>query len=102
MGDSELSQAPVGLEKKEMWRILVETAHALPMYKSHKRYLEDVMIKEKSEISPQELAVQLNIPLGEALVLLEEVRGGKAAISAPRASVNISNVSDRTLMDFNA
>ncbi len=101
MGESEMSKAPVGLEKEQIWKILVDTAHTLPMYKSHKRYLEDVMIKEKPEISPQELAVQLNVPLGEALVLLEEVRGGKVAKSASGASTNISNVSDRTLMDFN-
>lgn len=35
------------------------------------------MIKETPEISPKELAVQLNIPLGEAVVLLDEIRGSK-------------------------
>ncbi len=94
-----MTKAPAGLEKEQMWKILVDTAHALPMYKSHKRYLEDVLIKEKSEISPQELAVQLNIPLGEALVLLEEVRGGKAAKNLAGVSTSISK-GDRTLPDF--
>jgi hypothetical protein len=99
MGDSELSQAPGGLEKKEMWRILVDLAHALPMYKNHKRYLEDVMIKENTQVSPQELAVQLNIPLGEAMVLLEEVRGAKSVKG--EAGASFSKGSDRSLMDFN-
>jgi hypothetical protein len=80
-----LSQVPGGLEKEELWKLLVDTAHALPMYKNHKRYVEDVMAKEKPEISPQELAVQLNIPLGEALVLLGEVRAGKAQKSSDRS-----------------
>jgi hypothetical protein len=84
-----LSQVPGGLEKEELWKLLVDTAHALPMYKNHKRYVEDVMAKEKPEISPQELSVQLNIPLGEALVLLGEVRAGKSQKS-----------SDRSLSDF--
>jgi hypothetical protein len=100
MEESKMSQAPAGLEKAEIWKMLVETAHALPMYKNHKRYLEDVMIKEAPKISPQELAVQLNILVGEALVMLEEVRGGRLAKSEGRPDASIPKVSDRTLMDF--
>ncbi len=101
MGETALSEAPVGLEKGEMWRMLVETVHALPMYKNHKRYVEDVMLKETPQISPRELAVQLNIPWGEAVVLLEEVRKGKLAKGEAGADAGVAKVSDRTLMDFN-
>ena len=57
----------------------MQTAHALLMYNNHKRYLEEVMLKERPEISPQELAIRLSIPIGEALVLLSETRGQRVA-----------------------
>jgi hypothetical protein len=60
------------MTKEEVWSALVQTAHSLLMYNSHKRYVEDVLLKEKPEISSQELAIRLSIPLGEALVLLAE------------------------------
>lgn len=100
MGETELSEAPVALEKGEMWMMLVETVHALPMYKNHKRYVEDVMLKETPQISPRELAVQLNIPWGEAVVLLEEVRRGKLAKGEAGVDARVAKMSDRTLMDF--
>ena len=84
-----------------MWKILVDIAHALPMYKNHKRYVEDVMLKENTQISPQELAVQLNVPLGEALVLLQEVRGIKLGKSEAAVGTTNAKGSSRTLMDFN-
>jgi hypothetical protein len=74
-----MSKVPSALSKEDVWSALVQTAHALLMYNSHKRYLEEVMLKEKPEISPQELAIRLSIPLGEALVLLSETRGEHAA-----------------------
>jgi hypothetical protein len=70
------------------------------MYKSHKRYVEDFMIKETPEISPKELAVQLNIPLGEALVLLDEIRGSKTHDHAWLSSSSPKSATDRSLLDF--
>jgi len=69
-----VSKVPASLSKEDVWNALVQTAHALLMYNSHKRYLEEVLLKDKPEISPQELAIRLSIPLGEALVLLAETR----------------------------
>ena len=69
-----MSRVPSALSKEDVWSALVQTAHALLMYNSHKRYVEEVMLKERPEISPQELAIRLSIPLGEALVLLSETR----------------------------
>jgi len=74
-----MSKAPSSLSKEEVWSALVQTAHALLMYNNHKRYLEEVMLKERPEISPQELAIRLSIPIGEALVLLSETRGQRVA-----------------------
>jgi len=68
------------------------------MYKNHRRYLEDVLIKEKPEISAQELSVQLNIPLGEALVLLDELKAG-TAIPAPDNRMTTRS-STPTLLDY--
>jgi len=74
-----MSKAPSSLSKDEVWSALVQTAHALLMYNNHKRYVEEVMLKERPEISPQELAIRLSIPIGEALVLLCETRGQHGA-----------------------
>jgi len=59
--------------KEKLWQILIETVHALVMYPQHKAYTRDIILQEKSEISPTELAARLNIPLGEALVILHEL-----------------------------
>ncbi len=86
-----------GLQKDELWKILVDTAHSLPMYKNHKRYVEDVLLREKPEISPQEMSVQLNISLGEAIVLLDE---GRTRKTAEGVGPSASKADDKTLLDF--
>lgn len=87
------------LGREELWRMLVETVHALPMYRNHKRYVTDSMIKETPEISPQELSVQLNISLGEAFVLLDEIRGN--ARNSPLTNTpNSAKATNRSLLDF--
>jgi hypothetical protein len=86
------------MEKEQLWKVLVDTAHALLMYKSHKYYVEQVMLKEKPDISPQELAIQLNIPLGESLVLLAETRGEVAKPKTPEQPTVKTN--DRSLYEF--
>lgn len=60
-----------------LWAILVDVVHALVMYKHHKAYVKEVVLSEKPEITPQELAGRLNIPLGEALVILYELKKEK-------------------------
>jgi transcription initiation factor IIE alpha subunit len=59
--------------KEKLWPILIETAHALVMYPSHKTYTHDVIVNEKPDVTPEELAVRLGIPLGEALTILYEL-----------------------------
>jgi hypothetical protein len=93
-----MSNAPETLDKATIWNALVQTAHALLMYKSHKRYVEEVMLKERPDISAQELAIRLSIPLGEALVLLSETR---TEPGKPKHRTDGTPKSDdRTLLDY--
>jgi len=59
--------------KEKLWLILIETVHVLVMYPHHKAYTRDVLLHEKPDITPAELAARLSIPLGEALVILYEL-----------------------------
>jgi ribosomal protein S25 len=59
--------------KEKLWQMLVETVHASVMYPSHKAYTRETIIQEKPDITPQELANRLNTPLGEALIILQEL-----------------------------
>jgi hypothetical protein len=93
---------PTGLEEEELWNLLVDTSHAIPMYKNHKRFTEDVMIKENPDISAKELAVQLNLTLGEATVILYEIRGGKHEAKTPTPPTSPPKTTDRTLFDYSA
>jgi len=62
-----------GLTKDKLWLILVDTVHAAVMYPSHKAYVRDVILREKPDVAPTELASRLKMPLGEALVILDEL-----------------------------
>ena len=94
-----MSIVPTGLEKEDVWKALVDTVHTMLMYKNHKRYVESVMLKEKPDISAKELAVQLNIPLGESLVILAELRGEKGKGPTEGAAGKSDH---RTLLEFSA
>jgi hypothetical protein len=59
--------------KEKLWPILVESVHGLVLYPNHKAYTREKILQEKPETSPPELAMRLNIPLGEALVILQEL-----------------------------
>jgi hypothetical protein len=90
-----MAQGKVSLQRDELWKLLVDTVHALPMYNQRKHYVQDVMLKEKPEISAKELAIQVDIPLGEAIVMLEELRSpGSTTAPSGEKAVN------RTLLDF--
>jgi len=97
-----MSQGRTALENDELWGLLVETVHALSMYKHHKRYVQDVMLKERPDISAKELAVQINIPLGEAIVLLDELQATGVPRSAAESGAGRTKSADRTLLDFNS
>ena len=56
-----------------LWLILVETAQNLPLYPAHKAYIRDKILPENPDVTPEELARQLDMPLGEAIVILDEL-----------------------------
>jgi len=57
-----------------IWHILVETAQTLPMYNSHMSYTRDNILPVEPNISPEQLSQRLDMPLGEALVILNDLR----------------------------
>ncbi len=59
--------------KEQLWLILVETVHAAVMYPAHKAYAREEILRQKPDVTPAELATRLNMPLGEALVILHEL-----------------------------
>jgi hypothetical protein len=92
---------PLTLQKEELWNLLVDSVHTLPMYKNHKRFVENVMLKERPEISQKELAIQLNLTVGEATVILYELRGSPKREQAPTSPASPSQkTTDHSLLDF--
>jgi len=61
-------------EKNNLWPILIETVHALTMYPYHKRYIKNVLLQRHPNKKPEEISIDLNIPLGEALVIYHELK----------------------------
>jgi len=57
-----------------LWQILVDTVHSLVMYPYHKAYVREVVLLEQPNIRAEELALRLNISLGESLVILYELQ----------------------------
>jgi len=85
------------ISKEELWNALVETVHALPMYPHHKRYVKDILLVEKPELQPRELSILLNMPFGEALVMLDEI-SGKSDLGL--TEFESSQRKEKTLSDF--
>jgi hypothetical protein len=65
------------LEKSPLWGVLVEAVHYLPTYKSHKSYVKETILPQKPGVAAEELSDRLGIPLGEAMVILEELKAEK-------------------------
>jgi hypothetical protein len=68
--------APMNLDeypKEKLWQLLVEAVHASVMYPTHKSYTRDSILPQKADVSAMELATRLGMPLGEALVILNEL-----------------------------
>jgi hypothetical protein len=52
------------------------------MYPNHKAYTRSEILPEKPEIKPEDLAVRLKMPLGEALIILYELANERANLTA--------------------
>ncbi len=59
--------------KERLWQLIVEAVHASVMYPTHKAYIRDNMLPQNADISAVELVERLGMPLGEALVILNEL-----------------------------
>ena len=59
--------------KEKLWQLLVEAVHASVMYPTHKAYTRDCILPQKADVTANELAERLGMPLGEALVILSEL-----------------------------
>ena len=57
-----------------LWPILVEVVKENPVYEGHKIRVRDEILPKKPDITPEELSKLLSIPIGEALVILDELR----------------------------
>jgi hypothetical protein len=57
-----------------LWSILVETVHGMVMYPHHKAYVRNVVLVDRPDITYKDLALSLGVPIGEALVILHELR----------------------------
>jgi len=47
------------------------------MYPHHKYYVQSVVLSERPDASPQDVSVSLGISLGEAMVILYELKAEK-------------------------
>ena len=81
-----------------LWQILIETVHALPMYKHHKRYVERSILPEKPRISAKETALIMGMPLGEAIVIFEELRPSPQ--EKPEAGGPSKTVAPKSLLEY--
>ena len=59
--------------KEALWQLLVEAVHSSVMYPTRKAYTRDSILPANPEITPEELAQRLGMPLGEAIVILSEL-----------------------------
>jgi hypothetical protein len=75
--------------EEKLWPILVETVHAMVMYPNHKGYVREVILQEKPETTPMEVASRLNIPLGEALVIMYELTNERRKGSSNEPQVTV-------------
>jgi len=57
-----------------LWPILQETVHSIIMYPHHKAYTRDAILNEQPDITSNELVAKLSISLGEAIVILFELK----------------------------
>ncbi|TFF67217.1 hypothetical protein EU520_01595 [Candidatus Thorarchaeota archaeon] len=57
-----------------LWKILVETTHRSPLYANLTGYVRESVLPVEPEIGPRELATRLAISVGEAMVILDDIR----------------------------
>jgi hypothetical protein len=89
-----------GYDAAALWDILTDTVHMLPMYKHHKRYAEKSVLSEKPRISAKEMALWMGMPLGEAIVILEELKSSSKATHEDESKAKAAP--GKSLLDYGA
>jgi len=64
----------------QLWPILLDTVHTIVMYPHHKAYVRDIVLVEQPQITAKDLALKLDISLGESMVILYELQKSKTGI----------------------
>ena len=64
-----------------LWQVLVDTVHSIVVFSNHKAYVRDVVLVEQPYVTAEDLALKLNISMGESLVILYELQKTKAEVS---------------------
>lgn len=59
--------------KEKLWQMLIDVVHASVMFPTHKAYTRDTILPSQADVSASELSQRLSMPLGEAIVILEEL-----------------------------
>lgn len=72
-------------QNNPLWPILVDTVHSTVMYPHHKAYARDIVLVEHPHISAKDLALKLDISLGESLVILYELQKSKQEANNSRS-----------------
>jgi len=62
----------------DLWPILQETVKNMILFPRHLAYVREYILPKHPDIRPEELSAQLGIPLGAALVILEQLRNESA------------------------
>lgn len=57
-----------------LWRALADVVKMLPGFQDHLAYVRDEILPRRPDISAEELSRDLGIPVGEALIILDELR----------------------------
>jgi hypothetical protein len=63
--------------KEQLWRLLIDAVHLSVMYPTHKAYTRGTILPKQPEIQALELSERLGMSLGEALIILNELRQDK-------------------------
>ncbi len=63
--------------KEQLWQLLVDSIHVSVMFPTHKSYTRDAILPKQPDISALELSQRLGMSMGEALVILSELRQDK-------------------------
>jgi len=58
----------------DLWPILQETVRSMILFPKHLAYAREQILPKHPGITPEELSIQLGVPLGVALVILDQLR----------------------------